>query len=64
MAEQKTAYIFLSDENRFQSDKGERLDIPSTDEQLEIFALKYHDVDRDSLRYIADVSATNSNLVH
>ena len=50
MAQKQTAHIFLSD--RTVEDTSS---LQSTEEQLELFALKYSDMDKDNLRYIVEV---------
>ena len=50
MAHKQTAHIFLSDRRVEDTSK-----LQSTEEQLELFALKYSDMDKDNLRYIVEV---------
>ena len=50
MAHRQTAHIFLSDRTVEDTSK-----LQSTEEQLELFALKYSDMDKDNLRYIVEV---------
>ena len=51
MAQKQTAHIFLSDRTVEDTSK-----LQSTEEQLELFALKYSDMDKDNLRYIVEVT--------
>jgi hypothetical protein len=51
MAQQR-AYIFIGDDAPRQADQSH---LQTTEEQLELFMIKYSGMDRDSLKYIAEV---------
>jgi len=48
----KTAHVFIGDKNWTKDESH----LQSTEEQLELFLIKYPSMDRDNLKYIVEVS--------
>ena len=59
--ERAGAYIFIGDRQRSVTEWKHQLG--TTDEQMEIFLLKYPDMDRDNLKYIIEVRRYIRNKV-